>query len=63
MNVGNIAHLATSMSNQRLSIDMSVAVAKLANKHTEAQGQAAIQLIESAAKPQGSLGHHIDVKA
>jgi len=63
MNVSNIAQLATTMSNQRLSIDMSVAVAKLANSHVEAQGQAAMQLIESASKPQGSLGHHIDVKA
>lgn len=62
MNVGNIAQLSTSMATQRTGIEMGVAVAKLANNNMEAQGQAALQMIQSVPKPQGSLGNHIDIK-
>lgn len=63
MNVSSIAQLATSLSNQRLATDASVAVAKLANNTAQANGQAALELINSASKPHGSLGHNINVTA
>lgn len=63
MNVSNVASLATSISNQKMAVEASFAVAKLANKQVEAQGQSALELIAAVAKPQGSLGHNIDVRA
>ncbi len=63
MNVSAIAQVATTLSNERNNSNISVAVAKLAKTNMETQGAAALQLIESVPKPQGSLGHNIDIKA
>jgi len=62
MDVSNIAQLATNLSAQRVASEVTMAVAKIANQQVAAKGDAAVQLIESVPKPQGSLGHHVDVK-
>lgn len=63
MDVGNIAQFATNLSHERSNADASMAVVKLANNSAAAIGLAAVQLIQSVPKPQGSLGHHVNVKA
>lgn len=55
MNIGSLSQLSTSLSNQRIAAQTEVAVVKLANDNIEAQGQAAIQLIQSIPQPQGTL--------
>lgn len=66
MNVGSassIANMATSLSNQRVNDSVDVAVMNIAKDNAKAQGQAVMQLIDSVPKPQGSLGHNINVRA
>lgn len=66
MNVGSagsIAQAATSLSNQRVNDRVDVAVMNIAKDQAKAQGQAVMQLIEAVPKPQGSLGHNINVRA
>jgi hypothetical protein len=63
MNVGNVAQVATSLANQRVNDSVDVAVMNIAKDQAKAQGQAVMQLIDSVPKPQGSLGHHINVRA
>jgi hypothetical protein len=59
----NIAHVSTSMANQRTGAALEVAVVKLANDNVKAQGQAAVQLIQSVPQPQANVGNNINVKA
>lgn len=59
----NIAHVSTSLANQRTDVALEVAVVKLANDSVKAQGQAAVQLIQSVPQPQGNVGNNINVKA
>lgn len=63
MDVNNIAQFATNLANQRTNADASMAVLKLANNNAKASGQAAVELIQSVPKPQGSLGHNVNVTA
>lgn len=59
----DIAQVSTSLANQRTGAELEVAVVKLAKDNLEAQGQSAIQLIESVPQPQGNVGHNLNVKA
>lgn len=63
MNIERTAQVSPYLSAQRTSAQLDVAVTKLANNNIEAQGQAALQLIQSATKAQGRLGNNIDLTA
>jgi hypothetical protein len=62
MNIGSLSQLSTSLNNQRIAAQAEVAVVKLTNDNIEAQGQAAIQLIQSVPQPQGNVGNNINIK-
>ncbi len=62
MNIGSLSQLSTSLSNQRIAAQAEVAVVKLTNDNIKAQGQAAIQLIQSVPQPQGNVGNNINIK-
>jgi len=61
MNVNSITQLSTALSTQRTNTELGVAVVKLANDNLEAQGQAALTLIQAIPQPQGNVGNTINV--
>lgn len=54
--------LAQSLKASKLQEQVGTAVAAMANKQAEQQGENALQLIASAS-PIGSLGHNVDMMA
>lgn len=61
MNIERSAQVSPYLSAQRTAAQLDIAVAKLTNKNIEAQGQAALQLIQSIPQPQGNIGNNINV--
>jgi hypothetical protein len=62
MNVNNIAQLSTALTSQKTNAQFEVAAVKLANDNVEAEGKAALQLLQSIPQPQGNVGNNINVK-
>ncbi len=62
MNVNNIAQLSTALTSQKTNAQLEVAAVKLANDNVEAEGKAALQLLQSIPQPQGNVGNNINVK-
>ncbi len=63
MNIERTAQVSPYLSTQRTAAQLDVAVAKLANNNIEAQGQAALQLIQSVPQAQGNIGNNINLIA
>jgi len=63
MNIETTAQVSPYLSAQLTAVQLEMAVTKLANDNIEAQGQAALQLIQSIPQPQGNLGNNIDITA
>jgi len=61
MNVENIVQVSSYLSAQQTAASVQIEVVKLANDQIEAEGQAALQMIQ--ALPQGSdnIGSNIDI--
>lgn len=68
MEASTLSSLSTSLANQRTAAEFSSSIARIAKNDMKQKGEAAMELIASVPqpqppKPQGSLGHHIDVRA
>jgi hypothetical protein len=62
METNSIAQISTALSAQRTNAQLEVAAVKLSNDNIEAEGKAALQLIQSVPQPQGNVGNNINVK-
>jgi hypothetical protein len=62
METNIIAQISTALSAQRTNAQLEVAAVKLSNDNIEAEGKAALQLIQSVPQPQGNVGNNINVK-
>lgn len=62
MNVSATAQLSPLLSAQKTASDLNVATTKLANDQIEAQGAAALALIQSIPQPDSRIGSIIDIR-
>ena len=63
MSIDSTTALSPLLSAQKTTNDLNVATVKLANEHLEAQGAAALALIQAIPQFDGRLGANLDVRA
>jgi hypothetical protein len=62
MDINRTQQVSPILSAQRTAQAHEVAALKLTKDQIEAQGQSALQLIQSVPAPQGNSGHNINIK-
>ena len=63
MSINHTAELSSLFSASKTASDINVATLKLANQQIEAQGTAALALIQAIPQIDNSIGSNIDVRA
>ena len=63
MSINHTAELSSLLSASKTASDINVATLKLANQQIEAQGAAALALIQAIPQIDNSIGSNIDVRA
>lgn len=63
MSINHTAELSSLLSASKTASDINVATLKLANQQIEAQGAAALALIQAIPQIDISIGNNIDVRA
>lgn len=63
MSINHAAELTSLLSAQKTSNTINVATLKLANQQIEAQGAAALALIQAIPQSDNSIGSNINVRA
>jgi hypothetical protein len=63
MNMNSTAELSSLLSAQKFTSDLNVAAVKLANERIEAQGAAALALIQAIPQNDSPAGSYVDVRA
>ncbi len=63
MNIERTIQVSPQLSAQRTAAEVGTKVMKMANDQVKAEGQAALQLIQSVPQATGNIGNNINVSA
>jgi hypothetical protein len=61
MNIERTIQVSPHLSTQRTAAQLGTKTLKMANDQIKAEGQAALQLIQSVPQPTGNIGNNINV--